>query len=82
MLASVSYRPRRKVASLALQHCCAILRDMARPLRLEVPGALYHLMSHDNGGTDMYLDDWDREAFLKILGTSASRGAGCVMRLA
>lgn len=63
MLASVSYSPRRKVASLALQYCGAILHDIARPLHLEFPGALYHLMSHDNGGIDMYLDDWDREAF-------------------
>lgn len=37
----------RKEANLALPHCCAKLRNVARPLRLEFPGALYHLMARD-----------------------------------
>ncbi len=39
---------------------------MARPLRIEYPGALYHLTSPGGGGEDIFLDD--RERFLKILG--------------
>ncbi len=39
---------------------------MARPLRTEYPGALYHLTSRGDGGEDIFLDD--RERFLKILG--------------
>ncbi len=38
---------------------------MARPLRIEYPGARYHLTSRGDGGQDIFLDD--RERFLKIL---------------
>ena len=40
---------------------------MARPLRLEFPGAVYHVTSRGNGRAAIYLDDEDREAFLKVL---------------
>jgi putative transposase len=41
---------------------------MARPLRLEFPGALYHITSRGNGREDIYLSDDDRAAWLAILG--------------
>lgn len=41
---------------------------MARPLRLEFPGALYHVMSRGNEKTPIFRDDVDRRTFLAILG--------------
>jgi REP element-mobilizing transposase RayT len=41
---------------------------MARPLRLEFEGALYHVTSRGDGGEDIYLSDGDRRRFLEILG--------------
>ena len=40
---------------------------MARPLRLEFAGALYHITSRGNRREDIYEDDADREAFLSVL---------------
>ncbi|MFA6131093.1 MAG: transposase [Patescibacteria group bacterium] len=40
---------------------------MARPLRVEYPGALCHITSRGNAGKDIYLSDTDRNNFLKIL---------------
>ena len=41
---------------------------MARPLRIEYPGALYHITSRGSAGQDIFLDDADRQRFLAILG--------------
>ncbi len=46
---------------------------MARPLRIEFPGALYHLTARGNQREDIYLDDEDREQFLALLGTVCER---------
>lgn len=40
---------------------------MARPLRIEFSGALYHITSRGDGREDIYLDDGDRSAFLDVL---------------
>ncbi len=40
---------------------------MARPLRLEFAGALYHITSRGNRREDIYEDDTDRKAFLSVL---------------
>ncbi len=40
---------------------------MARPLRLEFPGALYHVTSRGDRREDIYLTDDDRLAYLDIL---------------
>lgn len=40
---------------------------MARPLRLEYPGAVYHVTSRGNGQDDVFLTDADRLSFLDIL---------------
>ena len=41
---------------------------MARPLRIEYPGALYHITSRGNARDDIYLTDTDRNNFLLTLG--------------
>lgn len=41
---------------------------MARPLRLEFPGALYHLTARGNAQQPIFLDDTDRQQFLRLLG--------------
>lgn len=46
---------------------------MARPLRLEYPGALYHVTSRGNAQADIYVDEADRRIFLRILGTAVTR---------
>ena len=40
---------------------------MVRPLRLEYPGALYHVTSRGNRREQIYADDEDRGAFLDVL---------------
>jgi putative transposase len=41
---------------------------MARPLRIEYPGALYHVTSRGNAREPIFLDDADRRLFLLRLG--------------
>lgn len=40
---------------------------MSRPLRLEFPGAIYHLTSRGNARAPIFADDGDRELFLGTL---------------
>ena len=40
---------------------------MARPLRIEFPGALYHVTSRGNARQRVFRDDEDREMFLATL---------------
>lgn len=42
---------------------------MARPLRLEFPGALYHVISRGNERAPIFVDDLDRSDFLNMLGS-------------
>ncbi len=46
---------------------------MARPLRIEFPGALYHVTARGNAQRDLFLDDEDRERFLSVLDRVVSR---------
>jgi len=46
---------------------------MARPLRLEFAGALYHITSRGDRREAIYLDDGDREDFLDLLGAVCRR---------
>ena len=46
---------------------------MARPLRIEFPGALYHVTAKGNARQDIFLDDEDREQFLAVLSRVVSR---------
>ena len=41
---------------------------MPRPLRVEFPGAIYHLMSRGDRREPIFLDDTDRRRFLDTLG--------------
>ena len=43
---------------------------MARPLRIEYPGAFYHVMNRGNRGEDIFLTDTDRQVFLDGLADS------------
>ncbi|MDA2920946.1 transposase [Desulfobacterota bacterium AH_259_B03_O07] len=40
---------------------------MARPLRIQYPGALYHITSRGKERKKIYLDDSERKKFLKTL---------------
>ena len=46
---------------------------MARPLRIEFPGALYHLTARGNAGQDIFLGARDSQRFLDLLGEVATR---------
>lgn len=46
---------------------------MARPLRIEFAGALYHVTSRGNGREAIYWDDDDRLAFLGVVGEVCER---------
>lgn len=46
---------------------------MARPLRLEYAGALYHLTARGNARADIFADDEDRHLFLELLGKEISQ---------
>jgi hypothetical protein len=39
---------------------------MARPLRIEYPGAFFHVMHRRNAGADIFENNRDLERFLKI----------------
>jgi len=46
---------------------------MARQVRIEYPGAVYHVMSRGNRRQDICLDDVDRNDFLKTLAESCQK---------
>lgn len=46
---------------------------MARPLRLEYEGAVYHVTSRGNARQDIFLVDPDRELFVSVLGDTVER---------
>ena len=46
---------------------------MARPLRIEYPGAVYHLTSRGNARKKIFLNDSDRDEFLATLGWVVER---------
>lgn len=49
------------------------LAHMARPLRIEYEGAVYHITSRGNARERIFFTDSDREAFLEILDQVAER---------
>jgi putative transposase len=46
---------------------------MARPLRIEYPGAVYHSTSRGNARQAIFFDDADRRGFLEILARAVDR---------
>src|SRR5882672_4442583 len=58
---------------------------MARKLRIQYEGAIYHVMSRGDHREDIFLDHHDRELFLKTLGEACAKTdwqvhAFCLMR--
>ena len=57
----------RRGQFLNLHWTTPIVHLMARPLRLEFPGALYHLTSRGNAQQAIFVDDWDRQQCVRLL---------------
>ena len=58
---------------------------MSRKLRIEYPGAMYHVMNRGDQREDIFRDDDDREKFLCTLGEACAKTewqvhAYCLMR--
>jgi len=58
---------------------------MPRKPRVQFPGALYHIMNRGDRREDIFLDDSDRQLFLKTLGEACLKTkfqvhAWCLMR--
>ena len=47
---------------------------MARPLRYEAAGAVYHVMARGDGGKNVFEEDKDRFAWTDLLEKSATSG--------
>jgi len=61
------------------------MAKVPRQLRVEYPGAIYHVMSRGDRQKDIYLDDVDRQDFLKTLAEACQKTgfqihAYCLMR--
>jgi hypothetical protein len=69
--------PREKASKGVLILTHAALREhspiMARKLRVEYPGAIYHLMSRGDRRELIFLDDQDRERFVETLGEACAK---------
>ena len=58
---------------------------MSRKLRIEYPGAMYHVMNRGDRREDIFKDDEDRQRFLSTLGEACGKTdwqarAYCLMR--
>ena len=49
---------------------------MARSLRIQYPGAFYHVMARGNGRAAIFRSDADRLLFLRTLGEACGGRAG------
>ena len=52
---------------------------MARPLRIEFPGAVYHVTSRGDRREPIFVDDVDRRALLDVLASGSERFDGCAL---
>jgi putative transposase len=52
---------------------------MARPLRIEFPGAVYHVTSRGDRREPIFVDDVDRRALLDVLASGLERFDGCAL---
>ena len=48
---------------------------MSRKLRIEYPGAMYHVMNRGGQREDIFRDDHDRQKFLSTLGEACVKTA-------
>ncbi len=55
------------------RHIYSRRMSMARPIRIEFPGAIYHIYARGNRQEHIFLDDKDRILFLKLLADNAKR---------
>jgi len=55
---------------------------MARPLRIEYPGAVYHVTCRGNAREKVFFIDPDREMFLELLADVAERFTWRCQRIA
>jgi crotonobetainyl-CoA:carnitine CoA-transferase CaiB-like acyl-CoA transferase len=46
---------------------------MSRKLRIEYPGAMYHVMNRGDQREDIFRDDQDRQKFLSTLGEACAK---------
>jgi REP element-mobilizing transposase RayT len=46
---------------------------MVRPIRIQYPDAIYHVMARGNQGREVFRDDLDRKAFLTGLGEACAK---------
>ncbi len=46
---------------------------MSRKLRIEYPGAMYHVMNRGDQREDIFRDDPDRQKFLSTLGEACAK---------
>ncbi len=46
---------------------------MARPLRIEYPGAYYHVINRGNAGENIFIDERDKDKFLEYLAKCVER---------
>jgi hypothetical protein len=47
--------------------------QMARPLRIQYPGAFYHVMHRGNAGSDLFKSEKDREKLLQYFSQAVQR---------
>jgi putative transposase len=47
--------------------------DVARKIRIEYPGAIYHVMNRGDHREAIFKDDSDRERFLETLGEACAK---------
>ena len=55
---------------------------MSRKLRIEYPGARYHVMNRGDQLEDVFRDDEDRQKFLSTLGEACAKTAWLVSEMA
>ena len=61
------------VRSCNIIFCLVQINIMVRSLRLEFPGAIYHITSRGNAREDIFLDEADRKIFLSIIADTVTR---------
>jgi len=68
-------RERGQASTLILDGGCCFWqsRAMPRQVRIQYPGAMYHVMSRGNRRQDIFLDDVDRQDFLKTLAEACQK---------
>lgn len=64
---------------IKLSHQFSEVLEMARPLRIEFPGAIYHVTSRGDRREPIVLDDDDREDLLSVLGQALHRFDACAL---